>query len=179
MSDETNPELTDPTAPPDVVADFQAQIDGVHARIDESNQRVEAMFAQLLEKQAAEDAPPVDPPPDPTAMMLPEGTTRFFCPAASDFQIILKHKTFITTREGHHETIPQRMMNFTSHICTTDDEELIDLARAYITKKGTKSEFFEDPTAQPMDKTQIRNGARGTGSVPSPADTAAVLAARN
>jgi len=169
--DTVDPVEPDPTdAAPDF-DDLQEQINGLHTRLDEAQQRTDETMQQIL--AAVQQAPPAEPvaepEPDPTVTALPEGTTRFFSPIASDFNIILKHKTFITTAQGVHEPIPQRVLSFTSHICTTDDEELIELARAYIKKKGDH-EFFEDPQAQPVNKVRIAEGSRSTGTVDTAPD---------
>jgi hypothetical protein len=188
----------------DVVAaldDHQTQIEGLHTRIDEMQQRTEAQFAKQAEsldrildavKQpvplsptvtpvgpgtpAAEVSPSFDPPGAP----LPEGTTRFVSTGGKDFQIRLKQRGYVTVGEGRHEIIPEKFLVFAAHIATTDDPELIDAAREYIKKKGAKAEFFEDPTASPAFGVQVHEGVRDTGATtrmnPTPTQP---LAARN
>jgi hypothetical protein len=184
----------------DVVAaldDHQTQIEGLHTRIDEMQQRTDAQFAKQAEsldrildavKQApvaaapAPDAPAVPTAPsfDPPGAPLPEGTTRFVSTGGKDFQIRLKQRGYVTVGEGRHEIIPEKFLVFAAHIATTDDAELIDAAREYIKKKGAKAEFFEDPTASPAFGVAVHEGVRDTGATnrmnPTPTQP---LAARN
>lgn len=175
MSDETAPatpakQQTDADVL-DPVDDLQAQIHGLHDRIDGLGANLDKILA------AVSPEPTVEAEPDPAAMMLPEGTTRFVSVQASDFQIILKHRGWVNVGEGRNELIPQKLLVFSNHICTTDDAELIELARAYIKKRGA-GEFFEDPHAQPQSGIQITTGARDTSApVANPEQPA--LAVRN
>lgn len=181
----------------DVVAaldDHQTQIEGLHTRIDEMQQRTEAQFAKQAEsldrildavKQPAPvtpDAPaaPAAPSFDPPGAPLPEGTTRFVSTGGKDFQIRLKQRGYVTVGEGRHEIIPEKFLVFAAHIATTDDAELIDAAREYIKKKGAKAEFFEDPTASPAFGVQVHEGVRDTGATNRMTTTPTPpLAARN
>lgn len=177
MTDENTEDLqTDPiedVVTPDA-ADLQDQIHGLHGRID----TIEQGISKILVAITPPDAPPAEVPVDPTLADLPEGTTRFFCITSSDFQISLKKKSFVTTAAGVHEPVPERFLQFQNHIATTDDEELIDLARAYIEKMGTRSEFHEDRQAQPVTHMQVTEGVR-TAPVRQPVpDPQAMMAAR-
>jgi hypothetical protein len=160
-------DVVEPAEPSD---DVQLQIDGIHARIDamegKSTSQFEQLMAAIATKQAADQGDEdeaAEPAEDPTLTNLPQGTARFFHPTCSDFIIILKHKQFVTTGDGVHHQLPQVVMNFSNHICTTDDPEKIELARGYIEKKGPKSEFFEDAQAKPMSRVEVLEGARGAG----------------
>lgn len=144
---------------PDVSEDLQNQITGLHGRIDEQDSKLDLILAAVADKSTDADAPVVKPVVDQS---LPKGTTRFFCKTAGDFQIILKQKGYIALGNGHMEPVPQVLLSFNNHIATTDDDEKIDLARAYIEKKGTQSEFVEDRNAQPVSALQVVDGARST-----------------
>lgn len=174
------PEAADPAAPevPEV-ADLQDQILGLHGRIDGIETGLSQILA-VISKDAG--APPAEVPIDPTLADLPEGTTRFFCVTSSEFQISLKKKTFVTTGEGVHEPVPERFLQFQNHIATVDGstpegEEIVRLARAYIEKMGTRSEFHEDRQAQPVTRVQVSEGARSTPvRQPDPSPQAALAA---
>lgn len=166
---------------PDVASDLQEQITGLHTRIDEGQEETKQALGAIvnvldgigekLETLAAApvvaaESAPVAPEHDPDAVELPqldEGTTRFFSPAASDYQLQMTPKRFITTAAGVHEVIMPRWIQFQHHIFTTSDEEEIACLRELAARPGFH-DFFEDPLARPVSKVKVVDGPTDTGN---------------